>query len=69
MMPMRGWSKNTHPIDVKNVGTKAPMVINAKTKFLPGKSVRSTSQAVGTAKSKDTITAVDAKPMVLASVR
>ena len=36
---------------------------------LPGKSVRSTSHAVGTAKSNETTTAVDAKPMVLASVR
>ena len=61
--------QNTQPIEVKKVGTKAPMVIRAKTIFLPGKSVRSTSHAVGTANSRETKTVVDAKPMVFASVR
>ncbi len=50
MRPMRGWSKNTQPIEVKNVGTSAPIVIKPKIRFFPGRSVRSTSHAVGTAK-------------------
>ena len=69
MMPIRGWSKNTQPMEVKNVGTSAPMVARAKIKFLPGKSVRSTSQAIGTAKNSAIKTVVVAKPKVLSSVR
>ena len=69
MMPMRGWSKNTQPMEVKNVGTSAPIVARAKIRFLPGKSVRSTSQAIGTAKNSAIKTVVVAKPKVLSSVR
>src|SRR5262249_13820188 len=66
--PMRGCSRNTQPIAVKKVGTSVPTAINVNTHSLPGRSVRSTSHAMGMAKNKEITTVVDANPRVLSKV-
>ena len=60
--------QNTQPMAVKNVGSNAPRVTSIKIRFFPGRSVRSTNQAVGTENRRETITAVAAKPTVFRKV-
>jgi hypothetical protein len=67
-IPIRGWSRKTQPIAVKNVGSKAPSAMTVNTTPLAGKSVLSTSHAIGMAKKSATVTVVEAKPNVLRSV-
>src|SRR5262245_49630467 len=68
MMPIRECSKNIQPIAVKKVGMRTPMAIKGNTKLPPGRSVRSTSQAIGTPKNNANATDQKAKRNVFNSV-
>src|ERR1041384_6345428 len=66
--PIRGCSRNTQPIALKNPGIKSPTVMKVKTSPLRGSVVRSTIHATGTPQRSAVNVATAEKIAVLKSV-
>ena len=67
--PMRGWSRNSHPIAEVKPGMIRPSVISVNNSVLPGKSVRSASHAAGTPKASAVASVASENQMVLTMTR
>ena len=67
--PMRGCSRNTQPSATAKPGISSATVIRVNTIGLPGKSVRSISQAIGSPSAKETISVTARKANVLRITR
>jgi hypothetical protein len=67
--PMRGCIRKSQPIAEPKPGKSKPTAIKVKSSGLAGRSLRSTSQAMGTPKNSATSSVVTAKPIVLPRTR